>query len=63
MNPNLIRVAIIAAASVGGGLLGFGTYKGVRALHRRSKAKKAARVTMPTKVSPMPEADVARQAA
>jgi hypothetical protein len=42
MNQALaIRIAIIAGGVIGGAGLGFGGYKGVRALQRRRAAKKA----------------------
>lgn len=41
MNANLVKYGIIAAGILGGAGLGFGTYKGVKAISRRRAAKKA----------------------
>jgi hypothetical protein len=56
MNQALaIKIAIIAGGVIGGAGVGFGGYKGIQALRRRSAAKKAAK-TIDSKMSSVKEA-------
>jgi hypothetical protein len=53
MNQALaIKIAIIAGGVIGGAGVGFGGYKGIQALRRRSAAKKAAK-TIDSMMSPV----------
>jgi hypothetical protein len=44
MNANLVKYGIIAGAVLAAAGIGFGGYKGTKALRRRSKAKREAAV-------------------